>query len=120
MGPVGSVRRGRDPLAAWTGAVRPTNVPNESQSSVSASSWPKPLVASAGMVSPLARFAAEALAQVGDADGQRSFALWMETAHGGLARGDAYEAFSSEAAFAAAARAVLDAHLGARAAELKT
>jgi adenine-specific DNA-methyltransferase len=44
----------------------------------------------------------------------------METAHGELARGDAYETFSSEAAFAAAARAVLDAHLGARAAELKT
>jgi adenine-specific DNA-methyltransferase len=71
------------------------------------------------MVSPLSRLAAEALAQVGEADGQRSFALWMDTAHGELARGDAYEAFSSEAAFAAAARAVLDVHLGANAATHK-
>ena len=77
------------------------------------------MVASTQMVEPLSKFAADARARVGEPDAREAFALWSETAHGELAGDEALEAFASEAAFAAAARAVLDAHLGARAATYK-
>lgn len=66
------------------------------------------------MVEPLSAFAADALSQIREPAAQDAFALWAETAHGELAGSDAREAFVSEAAFAAAARAVLEASLGER------
>src|SRR5438132_1655514 len=68
------------------------------------------------MVEPLSKFSADALSQVGKADAREAFALWSETVHGELAGGEAQEAFASEAAFAAAARALLEASLCERAA----
>ena len=61
------------------------------------------------MVDPLTQFAAEALARVREPHAQEAFAIWSESAHGELAGDDALETFASEAAFAAAARAIVDA-----------
>jgi hypothetical protein len=63
----------------------------------------------------LSNFTSDALARVGSLEAQRSLDLWLETSHGVLAGEDAKETFASEAAFAAAARAVLEARLGERA-----
>jgi adenine-specific DNA-methyltransferase len=69
------------------------------------------------MIGPLAKLAAEALARVDEPDAQVALGLWLETAHGELAGSDARQLFASEAAFAAAARAVLEERLGGRASE---
>jgi len=63
----------------------------------------------------LSHFAADALAHVGDPEAQEAMRPWLETAHGALAGEDALTIFASEAAFAAAARAVLETRLGGRA-----
>lgn len=68
------------------------------------------------MVKPLSQLSADALSQVGKTDAREAFALWSDTVHGELVDTDAQETFASEAAFAAAARAVLQAALGERAA----
>jgi len=57
----------------------------------------------------------DALAHVREAAAEEALALWLDTAHGTLAGEEARETFASEAAFAAAARAVLEARLGERA-----
>lgn len=71
------------------------------------------------MVDPLSAFAADALAQVRKPAAQDAFALWSETAHGELAGSEAQEAFVREAAFAAAARAILEDALGERGASYR-
>lgn len=70
------------------------------------------------MIGWLSKLAGDAVAHVEEPQGQAALDLWLETAHGELAGDVAREAFSSEAAFAAAARAVLDARLEGRATEL--
>ena len=69
------------------------------------------------MIGSLSKFAADALAHVEEPHAQAALDLWLETAHGEMAGDDALETFASEAAFAAAAQAVLEARLGARAIE---
>lgn len=68
------------------------------------------------MVEPLSKLVEDALAHVGEPDAREALSLWLETAHGELAGSETQEAFASEAAFAAAARAVLVASLGKSAA----
>lgn len=69
------------------------------------------------MIGWLSELAGDALAHVEEPQGQAALDLWLETAQGELAGDDAREVFSSEAAFAAAARAVLDARLEGHATE---
>ncbi len=68
------------------------------------------------MVEPFSKLVEDALAQIGQPDTREALSLWSETAHGELAGSETQETFASEAAFAAAARAVLEASLGKRAA----
>jgi len=60
-------------------------------------------------------FAADALAHVADPAAERAYGTWLGTAHGALAGDSGLETFASEAAFAAAAWAVLETRLGERA-----
>lgn len=78
---------------------------------------PTALVASAEVVDALSKFSADALSNLRGDEAERALTLWLETAHGAVAGAEARETFASEAAFAAAARAVLEARLGERAAE---
>jgi adenine-specific DNA-methyltransferase len=65
----------------------------------------------------LAKLAADALARVDEPEARMALGIWSETAHGELAGDDTRELFASEAAFAAAARAVLEERLGGRGSE---
>src|SRR5712691_10833426 len=67
------------------------------------------------MTRPLSKLSADALGQADQPGAQRAMSLWLETAHGTNAGEDVAETFACEAAFAVAARAVLEARFGERA-----
>jgi len=70
------------------------------------------LLASTYVMPGLSTLAEDALTRSYEEEARLPFEFWMETSTGGLAREAARQTFASEAAFAAAARAVLDAKLG--------
>jgi adenine-specific DNA-methyltransferase len=76
---------------------------------------PSGAVLSDGVVAALVGFSDDALTQSHDESAARAFQLWLETfgdSDNEGAEDDAFAAFAGEAAFAAAARTVLDAHIG--------
>jgi hypothetical protein len=76
---------------------------------------PNPLVASPSVTRALSELSADALNHLDSPEAQAAIVPWLSTAHGVIAGDDARETFAGEAAFAAAARVVLEARLGPRA-----